>query len=366
MDSNTQKTVTPTTVELSDTFIPVKVISPNGLLNRGNTCYINTALQTIIDISSDIFISGEYNQKVQSNENISKFLFNFSHLVASVENIDGRWSKNHVNLYLQNFLTYLGDLDNFKRFIKFRQADSYEFLTELIDLLSTYLRYHITINIKIDVDEKDLDEKDKTRLIYCNHLKTTLKYTSVFEERLRGYFRASITCGYEECKNRSEKFEPFLTLSFPIEGMNTLEECLENYVKPITLDEKNQWYCDKCKRKSQAEKKLSIWNTGEYIIISYKRYLNIQIATIKDGHSIIAPFKNLDLSPYVEDNKPDENNYSLCSITVHSGNMNDGHYVIARKIKNDWFIFNDNTVILVKESNINISSAYYLVYKRQA
>ena len=145
--------------------------------------------------------------------------------------------------------------------------------------------------------------------------------------------------------------------------MDTLEECLEHYVKPIKLDEKNQWYCDKCKRKSQAEKKLSIWNTGEYVIISYKRYSNIQIATVKDGRLIIAPF-NLDLSPYVEDNS-NKNTYSLCSVTVHSGNMNNGHYVIARKIKNNWFIFNDSTVINVNESEINISAAYYLVYKRQ-
>jgi ubiquitin C-terminal hydrolase len=131
------------------------------------------------------------------------------------------------------------------------------------------------------------------------------------------------------------------------------------------LDENNQWYCDKCKRKSQAEKKLSIWNTGEYVIISYKRYSNIQIATIKDGRSIIAPFQNLDLSPYVEDNNSNENKYSLCSVTVHSGNMNSGHYVIARKMKNNWFVFNDSTVIPVKESEISTSTAYYLVYKRQ-
>jgi ubiquitin C-terminal hydrolase len=361
MNTDTQTTKTREPVSCGD----VKVTTPNGIPNKGNTCYMNAAFQTIIDISSDIFISGEYNKKVSADENIKKFVSNFAHLSASVENIDGRWSKTHVNLYLQDIFNYLGGLDNFKRFIKYRQADSYEFLAEFIDLLSSYLRYKISIDISVNVDEKDLDKIDKIRLVYYNHLKLNLKYTSVFEERLRGYFRASITCGYEECKNRSEKFEPFLTLSLPIEGMDTLEECLENYVKPITLDENNQWYCDKCKRKSQAEKKLSIWNTGEYVIISYKRYSNIQIATIKDGRSIIAPFQNLDLSPYVEDNNSNENKYSLCSVTVHSGNMNSGHYVIARKMKNNWFVFNDSTVIPVKESEISTSTAYYLVYKRQ-
>ena len=359
MNTDTQTTKTREPVPCND----VKIITPNGLPNKGNTCYINTALQTIIDILSDIFTSGKYNINTSANENIVDFVYNFAFLTASVENNDGRWTKLHVNLYLQNIFNYLEGLDNFKRFIKFHQADSYEFLAELIDLLSSYLQYKVKIDISINVDEKELDEFDKVRLIYYKHVKENLKNTSIFEERLRGYFRASITCGYGECNNRSEKFEPFLTLSLPIEGMDTLEECLEHYVKPIKLDEKNQWYCDKCKRKSQAEKKLSIWNTGEYVIISYKRYSNIQIATVKDGRLIIAPF-NLDLSPYVEDNS-NKNTYSLCSVTVHSGNMNNGHYVIARKIKNNWFIFNDSTVINVNESEINISAAYYLVYKRQ-
>ena len=342
-----------------------KKIEPNGLPNRGNTCYINTALQTVIQIFGKFFISGEYYKKLSSDEKIIDFMSDFAHLVAAVQNTDGRWAKSHVKLYLKNVTDYLSGLEEFKRFMKFKQEDSYEFLAQLIDLMSSYLKYKISIEIYIKVKEKDLDDKDKTRLVFYKFLQKELKHTSIFDEKLCGYFRASITCAYDDCDYRSEKFEPFLTLSLPIKGNDTLEECLEEYVKEIKLDEKNQWYCEKCKRKSQAVKKLSIWSTSEYLIISYKRYANMFITSVKDNRHIIAPFNNLDLSPYVEDNNAGEDIYDLCAVTVHIGNMNNGHYVVARKINTTWMVFNDSTVIHVREVDINNSTAYYLVYKRR-
>jgi len=348
-----------------NTVVETKVIKPNGLPNRGNTCYINTALQTVVQIVGRFFISGEYYKKLSSDEKIIDFMSDFAHLVAAIQNTDGRWSKSHVNLYLKNVTDYLAGLDQFKRFLKFKQADSFEFLAQLIDLMSEYLRYKISIEIDVKVDEKDLDDKDKTRLVFYTFLKKNLKHTSVFDEKLRGYFRASITCAHDDCDYKSEKFEPFLTLSLPIKGKDTLEECLAEYVKATTLDENNQWFCEKCKRKSKAEKKLSIWSTSEYLIISYKRYANMFITTVKDDRHIVAPFNGLDLSPYVEDNKANEDIYDLCAVTVHSGNMNNGHYVAARKMETTWMVFNDSNVIQVKEKDLNNSTAYYLVYKRR-
>ena len=345
--------------------MPLEKISANGLPNKGNTCYLNTAIQTIVQIFSDFFIKGEYYKKLSSDEKVIDFMSDFAHLIASVQNVNNKWSKLHVNQYLDNVIQYLFEMNDFKRFIKYHQADSYEFLAQLIALLSQYLNYKISIEINIKVDEKKLNSKDRTRLVFYRFLKKTLKSTSIIDEKLRSYFRASITCAYSDCDYVSERFEPFLTLSLPIKNMNTLEECLANYIAPITLDENNMWYCEKCKRKSQAEKKMSIWSTSDYLIISYKRYVNLMITSVKDDRSIKAPFRGLDMSHYTEDNKPYENIYDLCAVTVHSGNMNNGHYIIARKIGEEWVVFNDSTVIPVKESDINNEVAYYLVYKRR-
>lgn len=350
---------------VSDNSITMeKKISPNGISNLGNTCFMNAAFQIIVQVFGDFFIKGEYNKKLSKNEEIAEFMKNFAHLIASIQNDNGRWGKEHVSFYLKNVIKYLSGLEDFKRFINYKQSDSYEFLASVLDILSEYLKYKISIEIYVKVDEKDLDEKDKTRLNFYTYLQTGLKHTSIFDEKLRGFFRALITCAYGDCKYSSEKFEPFITLSLPIDGKDILEECLAEYVKPYTLDDKNQWMCDKCKRKSQAVKKLSIWNTSDYLIISYKRYASMLNTTLKNNRRIIAPFTSLDMSPYIEDNPVNGNMYNLCAVTVHSGNMNNGHYIVARKIENSWVVFNDNVVIPVDESDIDISTAYYLVYKR--
>ena len=325
---------------------------------------MNTAFQTIVHIFGDFFIKGEYSKKISKNEEIIEFLKNFAHFIASIKNNNGKWKNDHVSFYLKNVINYLSGLKDFKRFIKYVQSDSYEFLISILDILSEYLKYKISIEINVNVEEKNLDKKDKTKLIFYRYLQNELKYTSIFDNKLRGYFRASLKCSYENCNYSSEQFEPFITLSLPIDNNDTLEKCLEEYVKPYTLDYKNQWMCNKCKRKSQAVKKLSIWNTSEYIIISYKRYTSFLNTPLKNNKNIIAPFTNLDMSPYIEDSNINGNIYNLCAVTFHKGNINNGHYIIARKIENYWLVFNDDIVIPIKESDIDIRSAYYLVYKR--
>ena len=143
-----------------------KITYPNGICNIGNTCYMNTAFQTIVQIFGDFFIKGEYSKKISKNEEIIEFLKNFAHLMASIKNNNGKWGKEHVSFYLKNVINYLSGLKDFKRFIKYQQSDSYEFLTSILDILSEYLKYKISIEINVNVEEKYLDEKDKTKLIF--------------------------------------------------------------------------------------------------------------------------------------------------------------------------------------------------------
>ena len=71
-------------------------MNPYGLPNNGNLCYMNTALQTIVCIYGDLFISG----KCKKNEKVNKFLKRFTYLVDVIENRDGKWSKKYVNKYI--------------------------------------------------------------------------------------------------------------------------------------------------------------------------------------------------------------------------------------------------------------------------
>ena len=53
----------------------------------------------------------------------------------------------------------------------------------------------------------------------------------------------------------------------------------------------------------------------------------------------------------------------ICSICNHTGSCNSGHYTSYCKNNNNWYEFNDNTVI--KINNLNLNNAYCLFYKKR-
>ena len=106
----------------TDQYIKIeKKESPNGISNIGNSCYMNAAFQTIVHIFGDFFIKGEYNKKLSQNQYITDFVKDFAHLMASIQNDNGKWKKEHVSFYLGNVIKYLSKIKNFKKFTKYKR-----------------------------------------------------------------------------------------------------------------------------------------------------------------------------------------------------------------------------------------------------
>ena len=299
----------------------------NGLVNLGNTCFLNSAIQSLIPIYKDYFTSGKFSPKLIKYH---KFIENLNYLFLSIENNKNEWLPKHVRIVIRNFIKLMSKIEEFNRFKRFRQADSYEFFLQLIDILSMGLTCKIKVDILIHVDDKELSNKDRKKIKFYKYVKESLKETSVIAERIRGYYNTSLTCDFKDCKNISEKYEEYYSLELPIDKSDTLIGCIEDYIKPLQLDEDNKWLCGKCNRKSRALKKMAILNTSEFIIICYKRYSTIKNKLVKNTKDIKTPLI-LDLSKFVEDNKKNENKYSLCSAVYHIGNIRGGQYYNIRK-----------------------------------
>lgn len=329
-----------------------------GIINKGNTCYINSALQFFVDIYGDYFSSGKYYLRLSKNNKYHNIINNFASLISSIQNNNNKWPTSLLNKHYVLFLKSIQHIDDFNVFTKYDQHDSYEFLIQLINFISENLSY--SININITIKNNILSDIDKTRLKFYKYLKKEYKKTSFIGDEIKGYYRKTTICGFDDCKYKSEKFESFLSLNIPVNNNKTLDKCLTDYIKPEKLDSNNKLICDKCKKKSEAIKKISFWKTNKYIIICLKRYsLNKNILN-KNEVDIQIPYE-IDMKKYVEDNN--WNKYKLVSFTSHFGNMDSGHYINVKNINNKWYLFDDNNIHYIKKKTINHKCSYYLLYK---
>jgi ubiquitin C-terminal hydrolase len=51
-----------------------------------------------------------------------------------------------------------------------------------------------------------------------------------------------------------------------------LNECFLNFTNPETLKDKNEWYCNKCKKFVKATKQMEVYKTNRILVIAFKRF----------------------------------------------------------------------------------------------
>ena len=142
-----------------------------------------------------------------------------------------------------------------------------------------------------------------------------------------------------------------------------LFDCLEKFREEDILDNDNKWFCERCKVKQKARKKIEIYQTPPYLIIQLKRF--------NYSNNIIMKFfertKNdtqvnytelLDLKEYVVGEGRNDSKYELYCFVIHS----DNHYVSIIKNGGLWILYNDDS--LYRNSFHQSRNTYLLFYKK--
>ncbi|KAK8562214.1 hypothetical protein V6N12_049261 [Hibiscus sabdariffa] len=140
---------------------------------------------------------------------------------------------------------------------------------------------------------------------------------------------------YDTCLLSSlpEVFKPQLFTRSTQESIS-LYKCLEGFLQEEPLGPDDMWYCPRCKKPQQANKKLDLWRLPEILVIHLKRF------------SYSRFFKN----------KLETNHY---------GGMGGGHYTAFVDLGHGrWYEFDDDRVFPVSEDRIKTSAAYVLFYRR--
>jgi ubiquitin carboxyl-terminal hydrolase 8 len=325
----------------------------NGLTNLGNTCYINSVLQSIC-LNQDFcyfLLSDKYKKKI-SKHCQNRF---FSNLIKTLR------AMHEVKKIIApiSLIDSLGnEIDDFEIH---SQQDAMEILSVMLDKVDTLLSREVNVKIK------QLDNCDELTIKSKNEWSTYLQKN--YSEVKKYYYGQLCSVTKCECNYESIIFEPAmnLSLSLPIKtDIDTihLNDCLNNMITEEIMEGDNKYHCSKCEKRCNARKKVFLKIIPSHLIIQLKRFTYTEdYQSRKLNNFVDFPFE-LDISSIVYDGEKRDCRYSLYSVINHVGNFGDGHYFTFSRIGNKWYCFNDENVSEVDEPTISNKYAYILFYKK--
>ncbi|GAA96769.1 hypothetical protein E5Q_03440 [Mixia osmundae IAM 14324] len=167
----------------------------------------------------------------------------------------------------------------------------------------------------------------------------------------------------------------------------TIDKCLKDFTRAEQLTEDNAWYCSRCKKHQQAEKKIDLWKTPDVLVIHLKRFSNVRYSRDKITDFVDFPIEGLDLEQHVLGRKTAERLraekgadyaidealdepllYDLFAVDNHYGGMGGGHYTAYAQNVEDgkWYNYDDSHVSPVGAANaVKTQAAYLLFYRRR-
>lgn len=333
----------------------------SGLINFGNTCYMNSAIQCL----SNIKIFRDYFLKKEFVEDLNKEKMEFNLVIQWYKLLLGLWRKN-CTISPQSFrkeirLLALKQEMNLN-FVGNNQNDVQEFIVFLLNSMHNCLGRKVDMKISGSVK----NELDKKALEAMKSWKSFFKDDySIFIDLFYSQHSSSI---YDLDKNiKSTIYGPMCYYTIPIpeekEDIN-IYDCLDLYTNFERMDEDNRWYNEETKEYIDCYKQIKFWNTPKILIIVLKRFLN---NGEKISNFIDFPINELNLNKYCIGYKKNKNIFDLVCISNHVGNLNFGHYYAYCKnsSNNKWYNFNDNSVEEIDENKIVSSSAYCLFYQKR-
>ena len=316
----------------------MRLAVPPGIENLGATCYLNTQLQCLAQIT--VFLNGIFSWRApleNSEDKVNEVLTLFQRIMANLHSGPQR------TITTVEFSNALG-IDHYE------QQDPNEFSRLFFDLMHNAF-------------QKETSNKPGG-------------LPELLPDLFQGMIKNQIVC--KKCGNKSERKEAFMDLNLPIvkksdedvmtkkTGQLSILECLGNqvetdvqflfdrYCRDEILEGDNQYHCEVCGCKQDASRHVRFEKVPPLLNIQLSRYTYDMktFAKKKVSEKVLLPLEMQVSSEAEGSDESTEHRYLLCAVMIHKGkSAYSGHYIAQAMdwTTGSWFEFNDTHVKLLKD-----------------
>ena len=303
-----------------------------GIMNLGNTCYMNSVMQCLNSLKY-LVTYFERNDHLRDIYPESKYK---GILVKEISAAFNNMNSHNSPISLVSLKNLIGNL--YPPFIGFEQEDAHEFLIKLLELMYEDLGIINMSTLQDTTNDKPNEQKDKV--------------VPKIMEILQGIHKITILC--KSCHYTSSSFEPFNILSlFPSTTKNSkVEELIKYAYKDNCID----YTCPICGKQDSVLQKYEIVKLPKILILHLKRFDVNSNGISKNQQYVDFPLEKLKIGE-------NELFFNLKGITNHYGTLNAGHYIGFCKSRNDeeWYKCDDSIITKISTSLKNLKCLFVVL-----
>ncbi|KAM5221423.1 ubiquitin carboxyl-terminal hydrolase 51 [Ctenodactylus gundi] len=350
----------------------VYTVGLRGLINLGNTCFMNCIVQALthIPLLKDFFLSDKH-KCIMTSPSLC--------LVCEMCSLFHAMYSGSRTPHIPYKLLHLTWI-HAQHLAGYRQQDAHEFLIAILDVLHRH-------------SKDDSVEQEASDPNCCN---------CIIDQIFTGGLQSDVTC--QACHSVSTTIDPCwdISLDLPgscatfnsqipekagstvsrnnhVPGIPSLTDCLQWFTRPEHLGSSAKIKCSSCQSYQESTKQLTVKKLPIVACFHLKRFEHVGKQRQKINTFISFPLE-LDMTPFLASTKesrmkegqsptdsvPNENKYSLFAVINHHGTLESGHYTsFIRQQKDQWFSCDDAIITKATIEDLLYSEGYLLFYHKQ-
>ena len=328
----------------------------SGLVNLGNTCFINASLQCLANtppLVQWILCNSHYQCcRVKLEKQFCLFC-EAERIVKMMHSKNGNssFSSSVTAANPNNIVRRIKEIST--TFKSGRQEDASEFMICLIDKI-------------VDACLRSSQPPERLRPSSGTSYEQLCHSQTILHDLFGLVLRSRVVC--LRCRHTSDTFEVQYTWIVGVRNHSDVRQSLKQFVCRETLSGENLYRCIKCKQLVPAMKRYTLHKASKILLINLKRF-----EFGKNSHKLSHPVRYpefLNVSEYMSDDKADDQslNYRLYAVLVHVGSsMHSGHYFsYVRAPNNRWYKADDTTMTPCDVTQVLAQhGAYILCYIKE-